>query len=202
MARYTGPKQKLQRQIGEDLGLKTNAVKVARRLTVGPGQHGHKGHRKVSDYGMQLKEKQKLRITYGVLEKQLVKYYEVATKTPASTGTALLKILERRLDNVVYRLGFAPTRASARQLVAHNHVLLNGKKATVPSIIVKIGDTVQLKEKATKIPVVATLLEDKTKNVPAWLEKKSAVGKVARFPEREEIDSTVNEQLIVEYYSR
>lgn len=202
MARYIGPKHKLQRSFGEDLGLKTNAVKVARRLAVAPGQHGHKGHKKLSDYGMQLKEKQKLRITYGVMEKQMHKYYEVATKTPASTGVALLKLLERRLDNVVYRLGFAPTRASARQLVGHNHVKINGKKASIASMMVKMGDVITLKDKTLKIPVVAAMLEDKNKNVPIWLEKSAAVGKVVRFPERDEIDTVVNEQLIVEYYSR
>lgn len=202
MARYIGPKHRLQRKLGEDLGLKTNAVKVARRLAVAPGQHGHKGHRKLSDYGQQLREKQKLRITYGVMEKQMHKYYLVATKTPASTGTALLKLLERRLDNVVYRLGFAPTRAAARQLVAHNHVKLNDKKAAIPSIVVKIGDVVSLKDKTLKIPVVAKMLEDKNKNIPIWLEKQANSGKIARFPERDEIDTIVNEQLIVEYYSR
>ncbi len=190
MARYIGPKQKLQRAFGEDLGLKTNAVKVARRLAVAPGQHGHKGHKKMSDYGMQLKEKQKLRVTYGVMEKQMRKYHDVATKTPASTGIALIKLLERRLDNVVYRLGFAPTRASARQLVGHNHVTLNGKKASIPSMLVKMGDVVALKDKTLKIPVVAKMLEDKNKNVPIWLEKQAAIGKVARFPERDEIDRT------------
>lgn len=202
MARYIGPKQKLQRSFGEDLGLKTNAVKVARRLAVLPGQHGHKGRKKLSDYGQQLKEKQKLRVTYGIMEKQMRKYYEVATKTPASTGTALLKLLERRLDNVVYRLGFAPTRASARQLVGHNNVQINGKKASIPSMLVKMGDVISLKEKATKIPQIAACLEDKNKNVPIWLEKQATSGKIARFPERDEIDTVVNEQLIVEYYSR
>lgn len=202
MARYIGPKQKLQRAMGEDLGLKTNATKTARRIGVAPGMHGHKGHKKLSDFGQQLKEKQKLRITYGVMEKQMLRYYVTATKTPASTGTALLKLLERRLDNVIYRLGFAPTRASARQLVGHEHVLVNGKKASIPSILVKIGDVVSLKEKTLKIPVVAKMLEDKNKNIPAWMEKQANSGKVTRFPEREEIDTNVNEQLIVEYYSR
>lgn len=202
MARYIGPKLKLQRALGEDLGLKTNAVKVARRLAVGPGQHGHKGHRKMSDYGQQLKEKQKVRVTYGVMEKQMRKYYDVATKTPASTGTALLKLLERRLDNVIYRLGFAPTRAAARQLVAHNHVKLNDKKASIPSILVKIDDVVSLKDKTLKIPTVAKMLEDKNKNIPVWLERQGNSGKIIRFPERDEIDIVVNEQLIVEYYSR
>ncbi len=201
MARYTGPKQKLQRAMGEDLGLKTNSVKVARRLAILPGQHGKKGRKKVSDYGMQLKEKQKLKIIYGVLEKQMSKYYETATKTPASTGAALLKLLERRLDNVVYRLGFAPTRASARQLVSHNHVQVNGKKATIPSYLIKPGDIISLKSKALKIPVVEALLKD-TKALPVWFEREGNSGKVVRFPERDELDINVNEQLIVEFYSR
>lgn len=201
MARYTGPKQRLQRRMGEDLGLKTNSVKVARRLTVPAGQHGKKGHKKVSDYGMQLKEKQKLKFIYGILEKQMHKYYLVATKTPASTGAALLKILERRLDNVVYRLGFAPTRAAARQMVAHNHIQINGAKATIPSYLVKAGDIVSLKDKALKIPVVAALIKDQ-KAVPAWFERQANSGKVVRFPERDELDLNINEQLIVEFYSR
>lgn len=201
MARYTGPKQRLQRAFGEDLGLKTNSVKTQRRLAVPAGQHGKKGRKKVSDYGLQLREKQKVKIIYGILEKAMHKYYEVATKTPASTGVALLKLLERRLDNVVFRLGFAPTRASARQLVAHNHVLVNGKKVTIASYLIKVGDVVALRDKAAAIPQVAALLKDE-KAVPAWLERKAVVGKVARFPEREEIDYDVNEQLIVEFYSK
>lgn len=201
MARYTGPKQRLQRSMGEDLGLKTNSVKVQRRLAVPAGQHGRKGRKKQSDYALQLKEKQKVKIIYGVLEKQMHKYYLVATKTPASTGAALLKILERRIDNVVFRLGFAPTRAAARQLVAHNHVTLNGKKASIPSILVKVGDVIALKDKSRDIPVVAALLKDQ-KAVPAWLERQASNGKVARFPERDEIDYDVNEQYIVEFYSR
>ena len=201
MARYTGPKQKLQRAMGEDLGLKTNSVKVGRRLAITPGQHGHKGKKKTSDYGQQLKEKQKVKFAYGILEKQMRKYYDIATKTPASTGAALLKLLERRLDNVVFRLGFAPTRAAARQLVAHNHVLVNGKKATVPSYLVGMNDVVSLKDKTLKIPVVAALIKDQ-KAVPAWLERAANSGKVIRFPERDELDLNVNEQLIVEFYSR
>lgn len=140
MARHIGPKQKLQRQIGEDLGLKTNALKTARRLATRPGQHGAKGRRKLSNYGVQLKEKQKLKYIYGILEKQLRATYEEASKNPAATGTAMLSFLERRLDNVVYRLGFAPTRAAARQLVNHDHFTVNGKKMNIPSYRVKVGD--------------------------------------------------------------
>jgi small subunit ribosomal protein S4 len=201
MARYTGPKQRLQRHMGEDLGLKTNSVKVQRRLAVPAGQHGKKGRKKVSDYGTQLREKQKVKIIYGVLEKQMHKYYLVATKTPASTGAALLKLLERRLDNIVFRLGFAPTRAAARQLVAHNHVLVNGKKATIPSILIKVGDVVALTDKTKDIPFVAALLKD-PKAIPAWIERQATSGKVIRYPERDELDYDVDEQLIVEFYSR
>jgi len=201
MARYTGPKQRLQRSHGEDLGLKTNSVKVQRRLNVPAGQHGAKGHKKISDYGMQLKEKQKLKLIYGVLEKQMHRYYEVATKTPASTGAALLKLLERRLDNVIFRLGFAPTRAAARQMVVHNHVQVNGKKNTIPSYLIKTGDVIALKNKALKIPVVEALLKDQ-KAVPAWFERQGNSGKVVRYPERDELDLNINEQLIVEFYSR
>lgn len=202
MSRYTGPKHRLQRALGEDLGLKTNSVKVQRRLAVAPGQHGHKGHKKLSDYGTQLREKQKVRITYGVTEKQMHRAYEVATKTPASTGTALLKLLERRLDNVVYRLGFAPTRASARQFVTHNHILVNGERASIPSMVVRMGDVISLKEKTLKVPIIVACLEDKNHAVPLWLERQAQSGKVVRFPERDEIDVNVNEQLIVEFYSR
>lgn len=201
MARYTGPKQRLQRAHGEDLGLKTNSVKVQRRLNVPAGQHGAKGHKKISDYGMQLKEKQKLKLIYGVLEKQMHRYYEVATKTPASTGAALLKLLERRLDNVIFRLGFAPTRAAARQMVVHNHVQVNGKKNTIPSYLIKPGDVIALKNKALKIPVVEALLKDQ-KAVPVWFERQGNSGKVVRYPERDELDLNINEQLIVEFYSR
>lgn len=201
MARYTGPKNKLARKFGEDLGLKTNALKLAKRLNVLPGQHGRKGRKKVSEYGKQLSEKQKVKMMYGLMEKQFHKIYEVATKTPSATGFALLRLLERRLDNVVYRLGFAPTRPAARQLVSHGNVTVNGKKVTIPSYRLQLNDVVALSDKATKIPVVADLLKEKT-NVPQWLEKKSAVGKVVRYPERDEIDAGVNEQLIVEFYSR
>jgi small subunit ribosomal protein S4 len=157
MSRYTGPKQRLQRQIGEDLGLKTSGLKTAKRVAVRPGQHGAKNRRKISNFGVQLKEKQKIKYIYGVMEKQLRKLYELASKNPAATGSALLAFLERRLDNVVYRLDWAPTRASARQLVNHSHLTVNGKKMNIPSYQVKVGD-VLAEEKTMKIPVVAALL--------------------------------------------
>lgn len=201
MARNIGPKQRLQRQVGEDLGLKTNALKVARRINVRPGQHGTKRH-KVSDYGVQLREKQKVKYLYGVMEKQLHRLYSFASKDPLATGSVLLSLLERRLDNVVYRLGWAPTRAAARQLVVHEHVLLNDQKMNIPSYSVKVNDVIRLKDKSAKIPVVAALLKEEGKPVPAWLARKATVAKVQRFPEREDVTEVIDEQLIVEFYSR
>lgn len=202
MARYTGPKQKLQRQVGEDLGLKTNALKTAKRINVRPGQHGAKRRRRPSDYGMQLQEKQKVKYIYGVLEKQLRKLYQEAEKSSKGTGPTLLTLLERRLDNVVYRLGWAPTRASARQLVAHNHVMVNGKKMNIPSYTVKQGDVIKLKEKSTNIPQIKEQMSNESYVTPEWLERKHNVAKVAALPERDQITEKINEQLIVEFYSR
>jgi small subunit ribosomal protein S4 len=202
MARYTGPKNKLARKIGEDLGLKTNALKVAKRLTSRPGQHGARGRRKVSDYGVQLKEKQKVKFIYGIQEKQMLSLYTKATKTPTATGATLLSLLERRLDNVVYRMGWAPTRASARQLVNHGHVQVNAKKMSIPSYLVSINDVINLKDKTLSIPVVSTLLKEEGIVPPAWLERKGAVGKIARLPQRDDIKEVIEEQLIVEFYSR
>ena len=201
MARYTGPKNKLARKIGEDLGLKTNALKVARRLTTKPGQHGAKSRRKTSDYGTQLSEKQKVKYIYGILEKQLRKLYTEASKNPTATGSALLSLLERRLDNVIYRLGWTGTRAAARQLVSHAHVRINGKKMDVPSYQVKVNDVITLTSKGTKIPLVAEAVKENSSNA-TWLEQKGAVAKVSRLPERTDITETIEEQLIIEYYSR
>ena len=202
MARYTGPKQKLQRQIGEDLGLKTNALKTARRVGVRPGQHGHKRTSRVSDYGQQLKAKQKVKYIYGVLEKQLRKTFDLAESSPLGAGQALLINLERRLDNVVYRLGWAPTRAAARQLVGHDHIKINNKKMNIPSYMVKIGDVISIKKGSTNIPAVAASMADEGFAIPGWLERQHNLGKVVRFPERSEIGDNIEEQLIVEYYSR
>ena len=202
MARYTGPSVKQSRRIGIDLGSKTNAVKVARRLTVPPGFHGRKGTKKISDFGIQMKEKQKVKWTYGVLEKQFRKYYDIATKTPAATGQEMLKLLERRLDNVIYRLNFAPTRRVARQIVAHGHVKVNGAKINIPSYLVKVDEVIALDDAAQKIPSSAQLIKDQKYTPPTWLERKAAVGKVVSQPTRDHIDMDINEQLIVEYYSR
>jgi len=202
MARYTGPKNKLARKVGEDLNLKTNALKVARRLLIRPGQHGAKGRRKLSDYGVQLKEKQKLKYSYGILEKQLKRLYLEASKSLTATGETLLSLLERRLDNVVFRLKWAPTRAAARQLVSHAHVRVNGKKIDTPSYQVKVGDVINLSNRAMKIAFVAQLLKDEPKSSVAWLQKKRALAKVNRLPVREDVVEAIDEQLVVEHYSR
>lgn len=202
MARQHGPKNKLARKIGQDLGLKSNPLKVAKRLNVRPGVHGHKMRRKMSDFGRQLQEKQKVRFIYGIQEKYLRNLFNVAMKTPLATGQSLLKLLELRLDNVVYRIGLAPTRAAARQMVTHGHVMVNGKRVSVPSYRVAVGDVVQLDDKATKIPYVVDLIASKTLTPPKWLERTVNAGKVVAIPTREDIAEGIEEQLVVEYYSR
>lgn len=201
MARYTGPKNKLSRKIGEDLGLKTNALKVARRLAIRPGQHGAKSKRKLSDYGIQLKEKQKIKYIYGILEKKLRRLYDEASKNPTATGAALLSLLERRLDNAVYRLGWAGTRAQARQLVAHDHVRVNGKRMNIPSYTVNVNDVITLSTSGAKVPYAAEAIKEGVSSV-AWLEQKGGAAKIARLPERTDISEAIAEQLVVEYYSR
>jgi len=199
MARYTGPKDRLSRREGFDLfgtGLKLT------RLTVPPGVHGPKGSRGSSQYGKQLREKQKVKRLYGLLEKQFRKYVEAALKSRGNTGEKLIGFLEKRLDNVVFRLGFAASRPSARQIVSHRHVLVDGKKVNIPSYGLKVGQTISLDSKAMGIPTVAQLLKSEDIKVPAWLEKKAAVGKVARDPKREDIIEPISEKDIVEFYSR
>ena len=203
MARYTQPRNKQQRRVGADLGLKTNTKSVERRLATPPGQHGRKGKRgKVSDYGTQLAAKQKAKMIYGVLERQFKKYFVVASKNPLATGEVMLSLLERRLDNTIYRLGLAPTRRAARQLVTHGNVLVNEKKLSVPSYRVSVNDTVTISATAAAIPYVKALLEAKDVSNPKWLERKALVGKVVRLPVREDLTEDINEQLIVEFYSR
>ena len=202
MARYNGPKNKKARRIGQDLGGKTNPKSLERRINTPPGQHGRKGRGKMSDYGIQLQEKQKAKYIYGVLERQFKQYYTVASRTPSATGAMLLQLLETRLDNVIYRLGFAPTRRAARQLVSHGNVTVNGKKLSIPSYHVKVSDVVGLTQTAMAIPYIKTLLESKDVHAPTWLERSAAVGKVLALPSREAVTENINEQLIVEYYSR
>ena len=201
MARETGPKNKIARRFAVDLGLKTNATKLQRRLNIPPGQHGRKGTRKKSNFGIQLLEKQKTRYIYGILEKQFRRYMEKAQRNPAATGVEFLRLLELRLDNTLYRLGMAPTRAAARQLVSHGHVTVNNKKVDIPSYEVSVGDIIALSAKAIKIPAISSMLEQKL-NVPSWLERKANVGKISSLPDREHVDAQIDENLIVEYYSR
>lgn len=205
MSRYTGPKNKIARREGEDLGLKTpgsnSHARLLRRLKITPGQHGQRMYRKTSDYGKQLREKQKVKRIYGIIESQFKKYYEKAAKFKGVTGEQLLRYLEQRLDNVVYRFGFAPTRASARQMVAHGHVVVNDRTVDIPSYQVEKGDIISLKARTIKVPIVKKTLGEKTE-APSWLQKKASAGKVVSLPKREDIKEDINEQLIVEFYSR
>lgn len=202
MARYTGPTVKKSRHFGQDLGHKQNLQKVAKRITVLPGQHGHKGQRRSSEFGQQLTEKQKLRYTYGVMERQLRGYAMRAQRNSQATGAELLRILERRLDNAVYRLGFAPTRPCARQLVNHGHVMVNGKKVDIASYQVNIGDIITLSATALEIPDIKGKIADKEYKVPGWMQKQATAGKISRLPEKSDIDLLIDEQLVVEFYSR
>ena len=199
MARYTGPKNRLSRREGVDLFGKGTKL---RRSTVPPGQHGPKGTRRVSDYGAQLREKQKARHLYGVLERQFKKYFKKALKFKGNTGEALFVQLERRLDNVVYRLSLAPTRAAARQLVSHRHVHIDNKKINIPSYQVNVNEVVSLSARALEIPTIKKMLQDKNPVVPAWLERQGAMGKIRQIPTRDQVQTDIDESLIVEYYSR
>jgi len=200
MAKYNGPKDRLSRREGVDLFGK--GAKLT-RLNVLPGVHGPKGQTKApSQYGRQLREKQKVKRMYGLLEKQFRIYVEKALKSKGNTGEALLVLLEKRLDNVVYKLGFATTRPMARQLVSHRHILVNGKKLNIPSYQVKIGDVVSLTSEISEMPLVKKLISDDEYEVPGWLERKVSVGKVSRDPIRSDIVELISEQDIVEFYSR
>lgn len=206
MARYIGPKNKLARREGIDLGLKTPGssahASLLRRLKIKPGQHGQKIFTKLSSYGQQLREKQKVKRIYGILEKQFKRYYQRAAKFKGITAEQLLRYLEQRLDNVAYRLNFVPTRTAARQIVSHGHILVNGQKVDIPSYQVKKGQVISLKQRALKIPIVKKALEEKGGIVPRWLKRRGPAGKVVSLPRKEDIAEDINEQLIIEYYSR
>jgi len=209
MARYLGAKCRLCRAAGTKLFLKadrcySSKCPLERKGAVPPGQHGQKkkGRVRLSKYGEQLAEKQKIRRIYGVLEKQFRRYFEEALKAKGETGKTLLQLLERRLDNVIYRLGFAPSRSLARQLVRHGHVLVDNKKVNIPSYQVKPGQIISLTPKALKMEAVSKSLEEKERKIPSWLQRKAAIGKINRLPEREDVDFDINEDLIVEFYSR
>ena len=203
MARYTGPKSKISRRFGVPI---FGPSKALERKNYGPGMHGPKGsRRKQSEYALALAEKQKLRYQYGLLERQFRRYFQIALTRRGITGETLLQLLETRLDNVVFRLGFANSRAAARQLVSHGHVTVNTRKVDVSSYNVKPGDTIVVKDKPGSRRLAAKYLElTQIAPVPDWLtlNKEQFTGQVARIPTREEIAPIVNEQLIVELYSR
>lgn len=211
MGRYTGPVCKLCRRAGEKLFLKgercfTPKCPIERR-NYPPGMHGpsRQFRRKVSDYALQLKEKQKAKRIYGIMERQFRRYFKEAEKRTGVTGLALLQMLETRLDSVVYRLGFASSRAQARQLVLHSHILVNGKKTDIPSYAVKPGDEIAVREESQKLAyfqAVAKTLEERL--VPSWLQREDTTfkAKVLSIPSRQDIGVPLQEQLIVEYYSR
>jgi len=203
MARYTGPKSRISRRYGVAL---YGPSKSLERKNYPPGMHGPKGsRRKQSDYATALAEKQKLRYQYGLMERQFRRYFETALRKRGVTGETLLQMLETRLDNIVYRLGFANSRGSARQLVAHGHVTVNNRKVNVASYNLKAGDVVAIKDKPGSRRLVTRNLElTQIQPVPDWLvaDKDQFQGKVMRIPSREEIASIVNEQLVVELYSR
>ncbi|RJP46085.1 MAG: 30S ribosomal protein S4 [Armatimonadetes bacterium] len=200
MARYTGPKRKLSRREGMAIFAK-DAAFIERKGAVPPGQHGGRGRRRFSEYGIQLREKQKVKRMYGILERQLRNYYQKASKSRANRGEQLLSLLETRLDNVVYRLGFAASRAGARQMVNHGHVAVDNKKVTIPSFQVKTGSTVAILDKMLDNIQVRKSVQDIT-TLPGWLERQATVGKVLKMPARDEVEQNINEKLIVEFYSR
>ena len=208
MARYTGPSCKLCRREGTKLFLKgdkcTSGKCPFEHRSTAPGQHGA-ARKKVGEYGMQMREKQKARRYYGVLEKQFATYYEMAERQEGMTGENLLVLLERRLDNAVYRMGMASSRKEARQLVLHGHFTINGKKAKIPSMLIKAGDVIAVKENSrdnAKIKELAEAMAGKVK--PKWLDAnaESMQAKVVALPTREDVDFDFEEQLIVELYSK
>ena len=201
MARYTGPKTKIARKFGEPI---FGSDKYFEKRNYPPGMHGAmKRRKKVSEYGTQLQEKQKAKYTYGILERQFRKTFELARRKEGVTGLILLQLIESRLDNVVYRLGIAPTRAAARQLVSHCHIVVNGETLNIPSYLVKIGDVVGVREKSKSLEVITNSVEGNTSRFP-WLEwdAEKMCGKFLNYPSREEIPENINEQLIVELYSK
>ena len=206
MARYLGPKLKLSRREGTDLFLKSGvrAIDSKCKLETAPGQHGARKGR-LSDYGLQLREKQKVRRIYGVLEKQFRNYYKEAARLKGNTGENLLQLLEQRLDNVVYRMGFASTRAEARQLVSHKAILVNGRVVNIPSYVITPEDTVVIREKSkTQARIIAALELAEQREKPTWdeVDGKKMEGSFKRLPERSDLSADINEQLIVELYSK
>jgi small subunit ribosomal protein S4 len=205
--RYTGPKNRIARRENMDLGMKTPGSKshasLLKKINILPGQHGTKGRRKKSEHNRQLREKQKLRFSFGVTESQLKKYFGIASQKRGNTAVHLSEILEKRLDNIVYRLGFAPTRASARQLVNHGHFMVNGKPVKSPSYQIREKDVVTFeKDHTMKIPYIETYRMQNEVILPAWLEVKKDSGTVVGIPDSSLIEKQVNLRLVIEFYSR
>ncbi len=204
MARYTGPKAKLVRKFGENIFGNPKFDKILNNKPYPPGQHGM-GRKKISDYGLQLREKQKLKIMYGLLERQFHNYFVKAERMKGVTGENLLKILESRLDNTVYRLGFAVSRSQARQIVLHKHVTVNGRVVNIPSFLLKPGGEVQIREKSRRLAVVHDAMKKvRAENMYPWLilDKAQLKGSFIQRPERADIPVNVQENMIVELYSK
>ncbi len=201
MARYIGPKSKIARKFGEAI---YGPDKVLSKKNYPPGQHGNTRRRKSSEYGIQLREKQRAKYTYGVLEKQFRITFDKAARSTGITGEVLLQLLESRLDNIVYRLGIAPTRSAARQLVTHRHITVDGKLLDIPSYSVKPGQVVGVREKSKSLEVVGRSLEGFNHSKYPWMEwdQSSLNGKLLHWPERTDIPENIKEQLIVELYSK
>lgn len=207
MARYLGPKAKLARREGTDLLLKSarRSISDKAKFDTKPGQHGRTSGQRMSDFGLQLREKQKVKRMYGVLERQFRRYFAEADRRRGNTGENLLALLESRLDNVVFRMGFASTRAEARQLVSHKAILVNGQPVNIPSFIVKAGDVLSVREKSKKqVRVLEALQLAVQHGFPAWVEVSAdkVEGTFKKTPDRDEFGSDINESLIVEMYSR
>ncbi len=207
MARYLGPKAKLSRREGTDLFLKSarRSISDKAKFDSKPGQHGRTSGARTSDFGLQLREKQKVKRMYGVLERQFRRYFEEADRRKGNTGANLLFLLESRLDNVVYRMGFGSTRAEARQLVSHKAITVNGQSVNIPSYMVKTGDVVAIRDKSKKQNrIVEALQLAQQVGLPAWVEVsiEKAEGTFKKVPDRDEFASDINESLIVELYSR
>ncbi|MEN9406570.1 MAG: hypothetical protein RLZ12_854 [Bacillota bacterium] len=200
MSRYTGPRWKLSRRLGISL---LGTGRELQKRPYPPGQHGRNQRRKISEFGTQLQEKQKLRLMYGLTERQFRNLFKRAGKMKGVYGENMMILLERRLDNLVFRLGLAASRAQARQLVVHGHVTVNGRKLNIPSYAVEVNDKISLREKSRKLGVVAEAIEN-SPQYPEYLtfDKKELAGCLSRLPERSELPSEINEQLIVEFYSR
>ncbi len=201
MARYTGPKHRLARREGVNVLDKTSKS-LQRRLNVPPGIHGKKRKKRLSEYGTQLREKQKAKAVYGLLEKQFKNLVQTVRKGKGETGEMIVALLETRLDNLVYRLGFAKSRTMARQFVSHGHISVNGKKINIPSYQVKVEDVISISPKIQKNPVVLELLSDKEIKVLPFIKKEGISGKLIRMPKKEDLEVPFDLQLIIEYYSR